>query len=80
MGDKLSLERGTPHRRDGRRSNRSGGRSPDSRDQKRGFPDWLGKYGPLTRTENRLIVENISSSVSWQDLKDHMRKAGDVIR
>ena len=37
-------------------------------------PVWLEKYGPPTRTENRLIVENLSSGVSWQDLKDHMRK------
>ncbi len=25
-----------------------------------------------------MIVENLSSSVSWQDLKDYMRKAGEV--
>ena len=30
------------------------------------------------RTNYRLIVENLSSSVSWQDLKDYMRKAGEV--
>ncbi|XP_035214315.1 serine/arginine-rich splicing factor 4-like isoform X1 [Stegodyphus dumicola] len=36
------------------------------------------KYGPPTRTEYRLIVENLSSKVSWQDLKDYMRQAGDV--
>lgn len=24
------------------------------------------RYGPPTRTENRLIVENLSSRVSWQ--------------
>ncbi|KAF8774350.1 Serine/arginine-rich splicing factor 4 like protein [Argiope bruennichi] len=27
---------------------------------------WLDKYGPPTRTEYRLIVENLSSKVSWQ--------------
>ncbi|XP_054715656.1 serine/arginine-rich splicing factor 4-like [Uloborus diversus] len=36
------------------------------------------KYGPPTRTEYRLIVENLSSKVSWQDLKDYMRQAGEV--
>ena len=36
------------------------------------------KYGPPTRTNYRLIVENLSSRVSWQDLKDLMRRAGDV--
>lgn len=36
------------------------------------------RYGPPTRTEYRVVVENLSSRVSWQDLKDLMRKAGDV--
>ncbi|XP_033734337.1 serine/arginine-rich splicing factor 6-like isoform X2 [Pecten maximus] len=36
------------------------------------------KYGPPIRTEYRLIVENLSSRVSWQDLKDYMRQAGEV--
>lgn len=27
------------------------------------------KYGPPVRTEFRLIVENLSSRCSWQDLK-----------
>ena len=40
----------------------------------RGRPVWLEKYGPPTRTENRLIIENLSSRVSWQDLKDYMRQ------
>lgn len=36
------------------------------------------RYGPPTRTKHRLIVENLSTRVSWQDLKDYMRKAGEV--
>ncbi|KAM4690946.1 serine/arginine-rich splicing factor 5-like isoform 2-T2 [Rhinophrynus dorsalis] len=36
------------------------------------------RYGPPVRTEHRIIVENLSSRVSWQDLKDFMRKAGEV--
>ncbi|CAB3238266.1 unnamed protein product [Arctia plantaginis] len=36
------------------------------------------RYGPPTRTEYRLIVENLSSRISWQDLKDYMRQAGEV--
>ncbi|CDI98129.1 Splicing factor arginine:serine rich 4 [Echinococcus multilocularis] len=36
------------------------------------------RYGPPTRTDYRVIVENLSSRVSWQDLKDMMRKAGEV--
>ncbi|XP_077989197.1 serine/arginine-rich splicing factor 6-like isoform X2 [Glandiceps talaboti] len=52
----------------------------DSRDsrppyRRRGGVD---KYGPPTRTENRLIVDNLSSRCSWQDLKDYMRQAGEV--
>lgn len=26
----------------------------------------LSRYGPPTRTDNRIIVENLSSRVSWQ--------------
>ncbi|XP_030070701.1 serine/arginine-rich splicing factor 5 isoform X1 [Microcaecilia unicolor] len=36
------------------------------------------RYGPPLRTKHRIIVENLSSRVSWQDLKDFMRKAGEV--
>ncbi|KAG7466155.1 hypothetical protein MATL_G00161770 [Megalops atlanticus] len=36
------------------------------------------RYGPPVRTEHRIIVENLSSRISWQDLKDLMRKVGDV--
>ncbi|CAI7907555.1 unnamed protein product [Closterium sp. NIES-53] len=34
--------------------------------------------GPSRRTEYRVIVKNLPTSASWQDLKDHMRRAGDV--
>nr|XP_032522199.1 serine-arginine protein 55 isoform X8 [Danaus plexippus plexippus] len=40
--------------------------------------DYNYRYGPPTRTEYRLIVENLSSRISWQDLKDYMRQAGEV--
>ncbi|KAI5734759.1 hypothetical protein M8J77_010206 [Diaphorina citri] len=36
------------------------------------------RYGPPTRSDHRLIVENLSSRVSWQDLKDFMRQVGEV--
>ncbi|XP_064421082.1 serine and arginine rich splicing factor 5a isoform X2 [Latimeria chalumnae] len=36
------------------------------------------RYGPPIRTDHRILVENLSSRVSWQDLKDFMRKAGEV--
>merc|ERR1712083_780174 len=56
--------------------------SRDRRDSRRRGGDsrapWLDKYGPPTRTNYRVTVENLSSRVSWQDLKDYMRQAGDV--
>ncbi|KAF9953487.1 serine arginine-rich splicing factor [Mortierella alpina] len=36
------------------------------------------RFGPPERTEHRLIVENLAHGVSWQDIKDLMRKAGEV--
>lgn len=82
-GDRVIVEhaRGTPRGEDLRRdidrgvppsrSGRSGGSSRDG-----GFN--RDKYGPPTRTDYRIVVENLSSRVSWQDLKDLMRQAGEV--
>ncbi|XP_026735585.1 serine-arginine protein 55 isoform X4 [Trichoplusia ni] len=42
------------------------------------YDDYSYRYGPPTRTEYRLVVENLSSRISWQDLKDYMRQAGEV--
>ncbi|PVU98296.1 hypothetical protein BB559_001690 [Furculomyces boomerangus] len=47
----------------------------DSRDFNRGRG--RDRVGPQ-RTSYRLLVKNLSSSASWQDLKDFMRKAGEV--
>ncbi|XP_066558688.1 serine/arginine-rich splicing factor 6 isoform X3 [Amia ocellicauda] len=52
-----------------------GGRSSSGYSRSRTGRD---KYGPPVRTEYRLIVENLSSRCSWQDLKDFMRQAGEV--
>nr|XP_015220146.1 PREDICTED: serine/arginine-rich splicing factor 6 isoform X1 [Lepisosteus oculatus] len=52
-----------------------GGRSSSGYSRSRSGRD---KYGPPVRTEYRLIVENLSSRCSWQDLKDFMRQAGEV--
>lgn len=32
-----------------------------------------------SRSDYRVIVDNLAYNVSWQDLKDHMKKAGDVL-
>lgn len=66
LGERVTVERarGTPRGRD-QRSSRNEHRSHE-------------RYGPPTRTNYRLIVENLSTRVSWQDLKDFMRQAGEV--
>ncbi|GJQ71332.1 putative nucleic acid binding protein [Trypoxylus dichotomus] len=66
LGERVTVEkaRGTPRGRD-QWSSRNDYRSHE-------------RYGPPTRTNHRLIVENLSSRVSWQDLKDYMRQAGEV--
>jgi len=83
MGEKLTVERakGTQYARsDSRYDARRRERSPRniSHNRRSGGPTWLNKYGPPTRTTNRLIVGNLSYGVSWQDLKDFMRQAGEV--
>ncbi|XP_065183752.1 serine-arginine protein 55-like [Sycon ciliatum] len=59
---------------------RDGRDSRDGRDDRYGSRDPGGRsrFGPPTRTPYRVIVENLSSRVSWQDLKDYMRSAGEV--
>ena len=72
LGERLTVEhaRGPSRRGDSRGG---GGGSGGGRDRDYGrsrrVPAWIDKYGPPTRTEYRLIVENLSSRVSWQDLK-----------
>ncbi|XP_067097513.1 serine and arginine rich splicing factor 5b isoform X1 [Osmerus mordax] len=60
----------------GRGAGGGGGRFPDR--YGRGSQESRSRNPPPMRTENRLIVENLSSRVSWQDLKDFMRQAGEV--
>jgi len=52
-----------------------GGGRRDFGDRDRGFG---GRRPPGARTGYRVMVENLSSSTSWQDLKDFMRQAGEV--
>ncbi|KAI3968864.1 hypothetical protein MKX01_029014, partial [Papaver californicum] len=37
-----------------------------------------GRGGVSRHSEYRVLVSGLPSSASWQDLKDHMRRAGDV--
>jgi len=54
------------------------GGPPPRYERERERPTWVDKYGPATRTNYRVDVGNLSSRVSWQDLKDYMRQAGEV--
>ncbi|XP_062197682.1 serine/arginine-rich-splicing factor SR34 isoform X2 [Phragmites australis] len=38
----------------------------------------VGRGGVSRRSDYRVMVTGLPSSTSWQDLKDHMRSAGDV--
>lgn len=77
LGQRVTVQkaRGIPRGRDrDQRDSRGSGRSTNSY-RGNGRND---RFGPPTRTKHRVIVENLSSRVSWQDLKDFMRKAGEV--
>ncbi|XP_037962605.1 serine-arginine protein 55 isoform X4 [Plutella xylostella] len=76
LGERVQVERarGSPRGADSWR-----GRGPPPRASSRSrAPPRREPYGPPTRTEYRLVVENLSSRISWQDLKDYMRQAGEV--
>ena len=58
---RVSVEHARGTRRDRSRDRyRGGDRGRDSR------APWLDKYGPPTRTDYRVVVENLSTRVSWQ--------------
>ncbi|XP_051955022.1 serine/arginine-rich splicing factor 5-like isoform X1 [Xyrauchen texanus] len=73
--ERVTIEHARVRLRGGRGRGVSGGRFPGR--YARGSQDSRRNPPPM-RTENRLIVENLSSRVSWQDLKDFMRQAGEV--
>eukprot|EP01027_Heterolobosea_sp_BB2_P022822 GEZU01033665.1.p1 GENE.GEZU01033665.1~~GEZU01033665.1.p1 ORF type:complete len:171 (+),score=30.18 GEZU01033665.1:22-513(+) len=50
-------------------------RGPRSRDDRYGRERGRAPQ----RSEYRVIVDGLSETTSWQDLKDHMRRAGDVL-
>lgn len=57
------------------RSSNRGGR--DDRPRGGGYVRGRGKGGPIKRTDYRVLVSGLPPSGSWQDLKDHMREAGE---
>jgi len=88
MGCRVSVEhaRGIPRR--GEAMGAGARRAPAWTDRRAGGarsgvangygPPSNARYGPPMRTPYRVIVENLSSRISWQDLKDYMRKEADV--
>lgn len=54
-----------------------GGRGSSSYDRHSSYSS--GSRGGLSRrSDYRVLISGLPSSASWQDLKDHMRRAGDV--
>ncbi|CAO4365394.1 unnamed protein product [Caenorhabditis nigoni] len=61
----------------GRVSSYSGGGGRDRFDRyDRGPPRRESRYGRPYSTRHRVLVENLSSRISWQDLKDQVRRQG----
>ncbi|AQK85212.1 ASF/SF2-like pre-mRNA splicing factor SRP31 [Zea mays] len=54
-----------------------GGRGTSSFDRSSSYSS-AGQRGASKRSDYRVMVTGLPSSASWQDLKDHMRRAGDV--
>jgi len=61
---------------------RGNARDRGDRDSSRGrggYTRGRGRGLPIRRSENRVLVSGLPTSGSWQDLKDHMREAGEVV-
>ena len=60
--------------------NNSGRDDSVSRSFSRGRGRGRGRgMGPPRRSDHRVLVSGLPPTGSWQDLKDHMREAGDVL-
>lgn len=59
-----------------------GGPGDDRRDRRdhspRGDRGGYGKYSRPYNTNYRVLIENLSTRCSWQDIKDYFRQAGEV--
>ncbi|KAK6139434.1 hypothetical protein DH2020_026820 [Rehmannia glutinosa] len=55
-----------------------GGRGSSSYDRYSSYSSGSSRGGLSRRSDYRVLVIGLPSSASWQDLKDHMRRAGDV--
>merc|ERR1719228_996363 len=63
-----------------RRDDRGGGYRRDSPPRGRGGGGggYSSRYGRPYNTEYRVLIDNVSSQASWQDIKDYFRQAGEV--
>lgn len=75
LGERIICEiaKGGRRNRDDFRDDRRDDRGRDDNRRKDN-----SRFGPTQRTKYRVIVENLDASTSWQDLKDYMRKVGEV--
>ncbi|KAL3538180.1 hypothetical protein ACH5RR_001546 [Cinchona calisaya] len=55
-----------------------GGRGSSSHDRYSSYSSGGSRGGVSRRSDYRVLVTGLPPSASWQDLKDHMRRAGDV--
>ncbi|XP_021837482.1 serine/arginine-rich splicing factor SR30 [Spinacia oleracea] len=55
-----------------------GGRGSSSSDHRSSYSGSSYRGGAPKHTDYRVMVTGLPSSASWQDLKDHMRRAGEV--
>lgn len=80
LNSRLQVEHAKPSgRSEDRGGGGGGGGGYGSRD--RGFSDRGGfssRYGRPYNTEFRIVIENLSTRCSWQDVKDYFRQAGEV--
>ncbi|XP_057778126.1 serine/arginine-rich splicing factor SR30-like isoform X2 [Salvia miltiorrhiza] len=55
-----------------------GGRGSSSKDRYSSYSNGSSRGGLSKHSDYRVLVTGLPYSASWQDLKDHMRQAGDV--
>jgi len=71
---KLAVEYAKPSER---RDDRGGGYRRDS-PPRGGRGGFSSRFGRPYNTEFRVLIENVSTRCSWQDIKDYFRQAGEV--
>merc|ERR1712142_468967 len=90
LGSRIQVEYAKQSGDRGGRGGRDFGSSRDDRDdrgrERRGYGGGGGggyrsapsRFGAPYNTEFKVLIDNLSSRASWQDIKDHFRQAGEV--